>query len=133
MVTEGTQATITNLTGDGCVTVEFTATFDGDQFELLKPDGEQVRLRIDLNAWNPEPAHNPVPATTVKPPLAGEPGVWCNGTPTSFSMPGAPGVHSWCLITQSTQLAGTSGSVQQMQVYESWLLEGDALACRTCK
>ena len=129
---EGTTATITNLDGEGCETVVFTATFDGDEFNIEKPDGEHVRLRIDLNAWNPEPAENPVPATQVSPPVPAEDGVWCNGTETEFSMPDG---NTWCLIQQSAVLAGTGGDpvTQQMQVYESWLLDGDATLCRTCK
>jgi VCBS repeat-containing protein len=124
----GTQATITNLEPAGCDPAVFTATFDGDQFDIQKPDGEHVSLRIDLNAWNPETAAMPIPATTVLVPP--EDAVWCNGTPESFSM---PDTHSWCLIQQSAILAGTSGTTQQMQVYESWFLDGDATLCRTCK
>jgi VCBS repeat-containing protein len=126
---DGTEATITNLDGEGCEPVVFTATFDGDQFDIQKPDSEHVRLRIDLDAWNPEPAVNPIPATQVSPPVPAEDGVWCNGDPTTFSMPTG---ETWCLIQQSALLAGNEGG-QQMQVNESWLLEGDATLCRTCK
>jgi hypothetical protein len=128
----GTRVTITNLDDGTCETAIFSATFDGSNFELLKPEGEQVTLTVKVDAWNPEPAVNPVPATQVSPPEGGEDGVWCDGTssPESFSMPDG---HSWCLITQSAVLAGTIGGVQQMQVYETWLLDGDATLCRTCK
>ena len=41
--------------------------------------------------------------------------------------------HSWCLIDQSTVLAGQDNQNNQlMQVTESWLLDGDATLCR-CK
>jgi hypothetical protein len=37
------------------------------------------------------------------------------------------------LIAQRAELAGQIGGVQQMKVFETWLLEGDATLCRTCR
>jgi VCBS repeat-containing protein len=134
-ITVGTGAnivTIANVDTTDCQAATVTATFDGDELNIDKPAGDQVVLRIGIDAWNRELAKNPVPATTVKPPAAGEPGVWCNGGPDVD--PSMPSGHSWCLIEQHTVLAGqNSDGKQMMQVYEDWLLDGDALACRTCK
>jgi hypothetical protein len=127
------RVTITNLnSGTNCPPAQFTPTFDGTELNLIKPDSPPVQLRVDVTAWDPEPVENPVPATVVSPPTPdGEPGVWCDGTPQSYSMPS--GGHTWCLIDQSTVLAGQNGQGNQlMQVTESWLLDGDATLCR-CK
>jgi len=126
------RVTVTNVNGGvNCPPVQFTPTFDGTELNLIKPDSPPVQLKVDVTAWDPEPAQNPVPATIVTPPAPdGEPGVWCDGTPQSYTMPAG---HSWCLINQSTQLAGHDGEgTQLMQVTESWLLDGDATLCR-CK
>jgi hypothetical protein len=138
--TVGSSITITNVNDGDCETAIFTASFDGSNFELLKPDGEQVTLQVNVNAWNPELAEYPVPATQVSPPGAPHDGKWCNEEAGGFYS--APGTEQWCLITQSTVLAGHddgAGTItgfpdaQLMQVNELWQLDGDATLCRTCK
>jgi len=123
------RVTITNIDDGTCAPADFTPTFDGTHFELIKPQNSPVTFKVDVTAWDPEPAQNPVPATIVTPPDGGEKGVWCDGTPSNYSM--TPG-HTWCLIDQSTVLAGKDGTTQLMQVTESWLLDGDSTLCR-CK
>ncbi len=124
--------TITNPNTDGCQTAIYDAAFDGKEFTLTKPDDLHLSLVVDVNSWAPEKAKYPIDPTTVDPPPAG----WCNGTPNSYSMPSG---QTWCLITQSAVLAGhddADGTItgqpnaQLMQVYETWLLEGDAAICR---
>ena len=49
-----------------------------------------------------------------------------------------PTGENWCLIRQGSEIAGTgpigeNPNAQLMLVNEEWLLDGDALACRTCK
>jgi hypothetical protein len=149
------QVKITNLNGGtNCPPAVFTATFDGRQLEVLKPDGEQVNLKVEIGAWDPEAALNPVPATQVSPPAPLHDGLWCDGSGTigdPYTEPtaaGSPDPETWCLESQSTVSFGQDAidggpndyvggnpnyDGQLMQVTEVWLLQGDALACRTCK
>ncbi len=105
-------------------------------FETSGNGGAPGQWIVDVNDWSPEPAINPVPATTVFPPANGELAVWCDGnyTPNSGGTLGAtmPNGHSWCLIHQEASIAGVISGVQQMQVNELYLLEGDAVLCRKC-
>ena len=134
------QITNTN-SGTNCPPTVYAASFGDNQFDLTKPNGEQITgLQVQVGAWDPEEAHNPVPPTQVSGPNPADglhDGQWCNGTPAHPTMPGG---EIWCLVSQSTMLAGTDtdGSItgtagtQLMQVTEIWLLEGDAALCRTC-
>jgi hypothetical protein len=140
-VGDSNQVKITNLdTGTDCPPAVFTATFDGRQLDVNKPDGEHLNLLVKVDAWDPETAVNPVPATTVSPPLPAHAGLWCDGSGTiadPYTEPTADGSsvpEMWCLESQSTVSFGPDGSGNQlMQVTETWLLEGDATLCRTCK
>jgi hypothetical protein len=78
--------------------------------------------------------------------------LWCDGSGAVGDPYTEPGNETWCLESQSTVSFGqdatdlgpndyvrpvTEGGLnyggQLMQVTEVWLLQGDALACRTCK
>ena len=91
------QVKITNLNpaGTNCPPAVFTATFDGRQLEVVKPDGAPpVNLKVEIGAWDPEVALNPVPATQVSPPLPRHDGLWCDGSGTAgdpYTEPTAPG------------------------------------------
>ena len=53
---------VTNVsTENPCPAAVITVTFDGDELEVLKPDHEHVLLRIGVDDWNKELAHEPGP------------------------------------------------------------------------
>lgn len=133
--------TISGEDGDTHVDVVLVATPDCTQkgydlnvdprsIELITAGGTTEQWVVDVNDWSPEAAVNPVPATTVFPPVGGETAVWCNGIydgsddPSTGGTLGAsmPSGHSWCLIRQDSEIAGDG----LIQVNETFLLEADA-------
>ncbi len=136
------QVTITNRNSGGteCQSADFTATFDGGQLDIDKATSDEtLNLEVVVDAFDPERAVNPIPASRVKPPLPLHDGLWCNGTDANPTMPGS---EVWCLISQSSHTYGPDGNPtdwvpnyngQLIQVSETWLLQGDATLCRTCK
>ena len=113
-----------------CTAKGYDLNVDPRSIELITAGGTTEQWVVDVNDWSPETAVNPVPATTVFPPVGGETAVWCNGTyngdddPATGGTLGAsmPSGHSWCLIRQDSEIAGDG----LMQVNETFLLEADA-------
>jgi hypothetical protein len=135
----GTNVDVTLVNSTGCTTKDLTlgVSTDSRQISVDSAGGSPTqKWVVDVNSWSPEPAANPLPATQVSPPDPAEDAVWCNGTynpnddPATGGTLGAtmPAGHSWCLITQHIEIAGT----QQVQVFETFLLQADATLCR-CK
>jgi hypothetical protein len=116
-----------NPDGSPCIPINYELTRDGNLIDFLKDPTQDpnASFRVEVNAWDPETAQNPIPASTVFPPdPGGESLVWCDGTSTAPVMPA--GDHFWCLVSQRSELVGSG----QMQVYETVLLEGDARITR---
>jgi hypothetical protein len=145
-------ATITNLTGTGvdCHPKLLNAVYTGgnDLQITAAPGSAKVLLGVQFNNWTPEPASYPVDnPTQVSPPGDRHTGQWCIGNPPSINwstgvitnVPTFPdadggGKENWCLVTQTSVMAGTANDGSPlMQVSEVWLLNDDALACRTCR
>jgi hypothetical protein len=135
----GTHVTIQLLPESGvCPDKGYSLSVTAREINFETLGGASSQWIVNVDDWSPEPAINPVPATVVYPPAGGEDAVWCDGTFNAndpggtfgASMPA--GGHSWCLIRQNTTIAGEVGGVQQMQVNELYLLEGDARLCRSC-
>jgi hypothetical protein len=133
----GTHVTIQLLPNSGvCPDKGYSLSVSAREINFETQGGASSQWIVNVDDWAPEPADNPVPATTVYPPVGGEKAVWCDGTfdpntpgdTSGVTMPA--GGHSWCLINQNTTIAGEVGGVQQMQVNELYLLEGDAKICR---
>jgi hypothetical protein len=133
----GTHVTIHLLPNSGvCPDKGYSLSVSAREINFETQGGASSQWIVNVDDWAPEPADNPVPATTVYPPVGGEDAVWCDGTydendpggTFGASMPA--GGHSWCLIRQNTTIAGEVAGVQQMQVNELYLLEGDAKICR---
>jgi hypothetical protein len=114
-------------TGDDCTgdAKLYTLTRDGNEVEFLADGASDATFKVDVTAWDPEPAQNPVPATYVEPPTPAEPVQWCDGTADPFA-PVMPDGASWCLVRQSTEIVGEG----MMQVTETFYLKGDAKAFR---
>jgi Bacterial Ig domain len=133
---------VTLVNADGCSPKKLTFGFPTDKraISLDTAGGTTEQWVVDVDSWGPEaapPQGTPLDITTVYPPNPdGEPAVWCNGTynkdddPATGGTLGAsmPDGHSWCLITQHVEIAGT----QQVKVFETYLLQADATLCR-CK
>jgi hypothetical protein len=116
-----------NPDGSPCIPINYELTRDGNEVEFLKDPTQDPNGSFDIqvDAWDPETAANPIPASTVFPPdPGGESLVWCDGTTADPVMPA--GDHYWCLVAQSAELVGSG----QMQVTEAVLLEGDARITR---
>jgi hypothetical protein len=122
------------------VTLTFTDTPEANELELLSTGTVVATFQVDVNAWLPEPAVTPVPATQVSPPDPFHDVLWCEGTPAAPEMPSG---ESWCLVSQSTVSYGPDGDGtegnpdwvpdyegQLMQVTETFLLTADAGARR---
>lgn len=137
VATEGAAVTLTRLSeagdpssnpdGSPCIPINYELTRDGNLIDFLKDPTQDpnASFRVEVNAWDPETAQNPIPASTVFPPdPGGESLVWCDGTSAAPVMPA--GDHFWCLVSQRSELVGSG----QMQVYETVLLEGDARITR---
>lgn len=144
--TQGAQVTLTRLEGtapgtnpDGstCVKIPYTLTRGNNVVEFLKDLDLQptAEFTIEVTAWDPEPAVNPVPPTQVEPPAPAHDVQWCEGTATPFA-PVPPAGESWCLLSQSTTIVGPDSSdpevtpeiepgTQLMQVSETFFGEGD--------
>jgi hypothetical protein len=140
VATEGAAVTLTRLDGgdptvnpDGtpCIPINYDLTRSGNTVDFIKDAAQDpsAAFEVEVNAWDPEPAANPIPASTVFPPAEGETIVWCDGTAAEPTMPDA---HYWCLIDISAELVpapdGETGN--WMQVSETVLLEGDARITR---
>jgi hypothetical protein len=129
---------ITLLDTEGCSPKGYLLDVDSREIELITGGGtEPGQWVVEVDDWAPEPAQNPVPASTVFPPEPdGESVVWCDGmfdpddTPSTGGTYGASmptsGDHSWCLIKQDAAIAGDG----LMQVNETLLLEADARIAR---
>jgi uncharacterized repeat protein (TIGR01451 family) len=139
---EGTDVTVTLL--DGCEETKnatITATTSDEfqhQIEILAGGtGGPVTFLVE-STWAPEPIPDPIPPdgdaaptplTTVRPacepggtcsPTSTEPEVWCDFEASSPATMNAsvPDGHSWCRISQDTQIAG----VGLIRVHEFSLL-----------
>ncbi|MDH5225248.1 MAG: hypothetical protein OEW46_10830, partial [Actinomycetota bacterium] len=126
----GTDVGVTLVDNEACQPKGIAVFTDPREIELLAGGSTaDVQFLLDVNDWAPEPAVTPIPATLVDPAGVGDNvGTWCNGTPSSYSMPTG---EFWCLLDQHATLAGTDGSgTQLMQVSEVWVLEGDARITR---
>ena len=122
-----------NPDGTECIPINYELTRDLNTVEFLKDPTQDpnASFHIEVNAWDPEEAANPIPASKVYPPEPlGQPLVWCDGTAAAPVMPA--GDHFWCLFRQSAELVGFNETTQvtEMQVTESVLLEGDARIIR---
>ena len=137
VATEGAAVTLTRLSeqgdpssnpdGSACVPINYELTRDGNLVDFLKDPTQDpnASFKVEVNAWDPETAQNPIPASVVFPPNpSGESLLWCDGTSAAPVMPA--GDHFWCLVSQRSELVGGG----QMQVYETVLLEGDARITR---
>jgi len=130
----GTSVDVTLVPTEGCQTKGYALDASARAIELITGGGAAGQWVVEVNDWAPETAANPVPASTVFPPTAGELVVWCNGTYDSEDIPSTGGTfgatmpsgHSWCLIRQDAEIAGTN----LMQVNETLLLEADARITR---
>jgi hypothetical protein len=85
---------------------------------LEKVLGNQVGANFTMTTvWQPEPAINPLPTTTIDYDGPGgnspTPMVWCLGT-TASPLP-APG-QAWCLVSQQVAIVG-GGNVQMTERY----------------
>jgi len=140
VATEGAAVTLTRLDGgdptvnpDGtpCIPINYDLTRSGNTVDFIKDAAQDpsAAFEVEVNAWDPEPAANPIPTSTVFPPAEGEAIVWCDGTAAEPTMPDG---HYWCLIDISAELVpapdGETGN--WMQVSETVLLEGDARITR---
>jgi hypothetical protein len=135
LATEGAAVTVTRLSAPGdpmsnpdgsdCIPINYELTRDGNQVDFLKDPTQDpnASFTVQVNAWDPETAQNPIPASIVSPPT-GQSLVWCDGTSAAPVMP--EGDYFWCMFAQSAELV----SEGQMQVSESMLLEGDARITR---
>lgn len=127
-----------NPDGTECIPINYELTRDGNTVDFIKDPTQDpnASFHVEVNAWDPEPAVNPIPPSMVFPPdPLGEDLVWCDGTAAAPVMPDNPETperdHFWCLFAQSAELVGPDESqVTQMQVTESVLLEGDARMTR---
>jgi hypothetical protein len=141
-VGDSDQVSITNLDSGnvGCQPVEITPTFSGHQLDVDKSNpNDQLNLLVQVDAFDPEPAANPVPVSQVSPPSPLHDGLWCNGSGTvadPYTEPTADNSQVpevWCRESQTVVSYGPGGQGNQlMQVSETWLLQGDATLCR-CK
>jgi hypothetical protein len=134
----GTSVNITLVNTADCSTKGYALDVTAREIEFITGGGATGQWVVDVDAWSPETAVNPVPVSRVFPPDPnGELVVWCDGTydkddlPSEggtygASMPGEPGEHFWCLIRQDTAIAGDG----LMQVNETLLLEADARITR---
>jgi hypothetical protein len=130
----GTAVDVTLVNDDECSPKGYLLNPDEREIELITGGGATGRWVVAVDDWAPETAQNPIPASTVFPPAAGESVVWCNGTfdpdddPSTGGTLGAtmPSGHSWCLIRQDARIAGDG----LMQVNERLLLEADARITR---
>ena len=142
VATEGAAVTLTRLDGgdpslnpDGtpCIPINYDLTRSGNTVDFIKDAAQDpsASFKVEVNAWDPEPAENPIPASTVFPPAEGEPIVWCDGTAAAAD-DADDGDHYWCLIDISAELvAAPEGETGNwMQVSETVLLEGDARITR---
>ena len=140
VATEGAAVTLTRLDGgdptlnpDGtpCIPINYDLTRSGNTVDFIKDAAQDpsASFKVEVNAWDPEPAANPIPASVVFPPAEGEAIVWCDGTATEPTMPDD---HYWCLIDISAELvsAPEDETGSWMQVTETVLLEGDARITR---
>lgn len=108
-------ATLTNV-GTACAPV--TLSRNGDYVYVYKPEDPSLAFRLEINAWNPEPASAPVPAerwTEVDTPSPSaldpdgdgwHPIQWCLG---SVGAPTLPGGEVSCLVSQSLVTYGPDG------------------------
>jgi hypothetical protein len=115
-------ATLTRGQNDGCQTIPYLLRTDkngaAQSVLLQKLLGDQADANFTMTiVWEPEPAENPLPPTTIdydgpgpNPPA---PVVWCGGT-TASPIP-VPG-QAWCLTSQHLVLAG-GGNVQMTEGY----------------
>ena len=140
VATEGAAVTLTRLDGgdptvnpDGtpCIPINYDLTRSGNTVDFIKDAAQDpsASFKVEVNAWNPEPAANPIPASMVSPPTTPEEIVWCDGTAADPTMPDG---HYWCLIDIHAELvaAPEDESGNWMQVTETVLLEGDARITR---
>lgn len=140
LATEGAAVTLTRNSGEGpafnpdgtpCIPINYDLTRSGNTVDFIKDAAQDpnASFTVEVNAWEPESAVNPIPASTVFPPAEGELIVWCDGTAAEPTMPDD---HYWCLIDVSAELVpapdGETGN--WMQVTETVLLEGDARITR---
>jgi hypothetical protein len=120
-----------NPDGTPCIPINYDLTRSGNTVDFIKDAAQDpsASFKVEVNAWDPEPAANPIPASTVFPPAEGEAIVWCEGTAAEPTMPTD---HYWCLIDVHGELVaapeGEDGN--WMQVTETVLLEGDARITR---
>ena len=133
----GTNVDVTLVDEAGCSPKDVSLLVTSDSIEVLSGGGGGLATFVVYsNAWAPEPAVTPVPATIVSP-IGSPPGtagseaeVWCDGiydpaqTPELGGTYGVimPAGHVWCRILQTTTSAGTGF----MQVNEISLLIADA-------
>ena len=120
-----------NPDGTPCIPINYDLTRSGNTVDFIKDAAQDpsASFKVEVNAWNPEPAANPIPALMVSPPTTPEEIVWCDGTAADPTMPDG---HYWCLIDIHAELvaAPEDESGNWMQVTETVLLEGDARITR---
>ena len=82
VATEGAAVTLTRLDGgdpslnpDGtpCIPINYDLTRSGNTVDFIKDAAQDpsASFKVEVNAWDPEPAANPIPASTVFPPAGG--------------------------------------------------------------
>lgn len=115
-----------------CDPISYVLTRTGDSVTFIKNLETQpnATFRVEVNAYDPEPAQNPVPATVVDTPAPPHDIQWCEGTvanpvlpPLVVQPPGPTAYEVTCLLTQYTEVAGGG----QMQVTETYYLQGDII------
>lgn len=143
----GTNAEVTLVNNADCTPKGYKLNVSAKEIELITAGStEHVQFVVKANAWAPEPAVFPIPRTRAFPPEPdGELLVWCDGDNSKLlgteGGPTMPTGHSWCLMSQTTAIAGydsldpdvtpniTPGT-QLMVVTETSLLEADAVQRR---
>ena len=109
--------TVVHYTGEGCVPVPYRLVREEQSVTFLQPlNGQKFNITVD--AWDPEPAVNPIPVTQVDTPSPSHDLQWCGGTP---SAPTIPGSEVTCRISITSEIVGGG----DMQVTEVIYLEGD--------
>jgi hypothetical protein len=105
-----------------CQLIPYILTRDGNSVTFLKDLTQQTSAQfiVEIDAWDPEPAQNPVPATQTDTPSPDHDLLWCGGT---VANPTLPGSEVTCLVKQSTEIVGGG----DMQVTETIYLKGDIL------
>jgi hypothetical protein len=107
-----------NIGGAPCVPIPYVLRSGNDNVELLKDLGDQTAAQFSITiTWQPEPAVNPLPASTIDydgdGPSTAHTVEWCDG---SAAAPVLPSGELWCLTNQSATLVG-GGNVQVIETY----------------